>query len=67
VKDQTSSFAAYMVGFLVVMAVLVFAAVVIGVPQQYVAIGVAVLLLGFVAVVVQRSRARSRRLLQQRR
>ena len=66
-KDQTSSFAAYMVGFLVVMAVLVFAAVVVGVPQQYVAIGVAVLLLGFVAVVVKRSKARSRRLSQQRR
>ena len=39
------SFAAYMIGFLVFMAGVVWAAVVIGVPQQYIAIGAAVLML----------------------
>ncbi len=60
-------FSAYMVGFLLVMAVVVFAAVVIGVPQQYLAIGVAVLVAGFISVVVSRTRARRRRVGQLRR
>ncbi|GAC1527370.1 MAG: hypothetical protein NVS2B4_04690 [Ramlibacter sp.] len=38
------TFAASMIGFLVFMAGVVWAAVVVGVPQQYIAIGVAVLL-----------------------
>jgi hypothetical protein len=37
-------FAAYMIGFLVFMAGVVWAAVVIGVPQQYIAIGAALLI-----------------------
>ncbi len=37
-------FAAYMVGFLVFMAGVVWAAVVVGVPQEYIAIGAAVLI-----------------------
>jgi Flp pilus assembly protein TadB len=55
-------FAVYMIGFLFVMAVLVFAAVVLGVPQQYLAIGVGVIVAAFIAVVVARARARERRL-----
>jgi len=54
-------FAVYMIGFLFVMAVLVFAAVVLGVPQQYLAIGVGVIVAAFIAVVVSRARARERR------
>ena len=50
------SFARYMIGFLLVMAMLVWAAVVVGVPQQYLAIGVLVLLVGGIAVAVQRTR-----------
>jgi hypothetical protein len=50
------SFARYMIGFLVVMAVLVWAAVVAGVPQQYLAIGVLVLLVVAVLTAVQRTR-----------
>jgi Flp pilus assembly protein TadB len=55
-------FAVYMIGFLFVMAVLVFAAVVLGVPQQYLAIGVGVIVAAFIAVVVSRARAREQRL-----
>ena len=38
------SFTASMIGFLVFMAGVVWAAVVVGVPQQYIAIGAAVLI-----------------------
>ena len=38
------SFTAVMVGFLVFMAGVVWAAVVVGVPQEYIAIGAAVLI-----------------------
>lgn len=37
-------FAVYMLGFLVFMAGVVWAAVVVGVPQQYIAIGAALLI-----------------------
>ena len=47
------SFAVYMVAFLVFMAGVVWAAVVVGVPQQYIAIGAAVLIgAGVVAAAV---------------
>ncbi|MBA2962572.1 MULTISPECIES: hypothetical protein [Ramlibacter] len=52
-------FAVYMVGFLVVMACVVFAAVVIGVPQQYLAIGLAVLVAVAAVLLVSRIRART--------
>lgn len=42
------TFAASMIGFLVFMAGVVWAAVVVGVPQQYIAIGAAVLLVAAV-------------------
>jgi uncharacterized membrane protein YGL010W len=51
-------FALYMVGFLVVMAAVVFAAVVVGVPQQYLAIALAVLVAAALALLVSRLRAR---------
>ena len=63
----STPFAIYMIGFLLVMGVVVFAAVVAGLPQDYLAIGVAVLVAGFIAVVVSRTRARERRLRQQAR
>ena len=50
------SFAVYMIGFLVFMAVVVWAAVVVGVPQLY--IGMAVLVLFLIAVVTAVSRSR---------
>jgi hypothetical protein len=53
------SFALYMIGFLVFMAVVVWAAVVVGVPQLY--IGMAVLLLLVIGVVTAVSRTRSPR------
>jgi positive regulator of sigma E activity len=47
------SFAVYMVAFLVFMAGVVWAAVVVGVPQQYIAIGAALLIgAGVVAAAV---------------
>jgi hypothetical protein len=52
-------FAVYMVGFLAVMAAVVFAAVVVGVPQQYLAVGVAVLVVLAIALLVSRIRART--------
>ena len=56
------TFAASMVGFLVFMAGVVWAAVVVGVPQQYIAIGVAVLLvIGIVAAVMLARRSPPRR------
>ena len=56
------TFAASMVGFLVFMAGVVWAAVVVGVPQQYIAIGVAVLLVvGIVAAAMLARRSPPRR------
>lgn len=56
------TFAASMVGFLVFMAGVVWAAVVVGIPQQYIAIGVAVLLvLGIVAAAMLARRSPPRR------
>jgi hypothetical protein len=52
-------FAVYMVGFLAVMAAVVFAAVVVGVPQQYLAVGVGVLLVLAIVFVISRIRART--------
>ncbi|WP_458542121.1 hypothetical protein [Ramlibacter sp.] len=43
------SFTASMIGFLVFMAGVVWAAVVVGVPQQYIAIGAALLIVAGVA------------------
>ncbi|HZY20100.1 MAG TPA: hypothetical protein VFE82_16640 [Ramlibacter sp.] len=50
------SFAIYMIGFLVFMAGVVWAAVVVGVPQAYIAIGAVVLLAVAIVFVVTRSR-----------
>jgi uncharacterized membrane protein len=56
------TFAASMIGFLVFMAGVVWAAVVVGVPQQYIAIGVAVLLVaGVVAAAYLARRSPPRR------
>ena len=58
------TFAASMIGFLVFMAGVVWAAVVVGVPQQYIAIGAAVLLVAAVvaaAMLARRSPPRRRR------
>jgi hypothetical protein len=52
-------FAVYMVGLLAVMAAVVFAAVVVGVPQQYLAVGVGVLLVLAIVFVISRIRART--------
>jgi O-antigen ligase len=52
-------FAVYMVGFLAVMAAVVFAAVVVGVPQQYLAIAVGVLLALAIILLVSRMHART--------
>jgi hypothetical protein len=52
-------FAAWMLGFLAVMAALVWVAVVVGLPQPY--IGLAVLVLLLVAGVVALAAARRRR------
>lgn len=53
------SFALYMIGFLVFMAVVVWAAVVVGVPQLYIGTAVlALLLIGAVAA-IRKTRARS--------
>ncbi len=49
-------FAVYMLAFLAVMALLVFAAVVVGVPQGWLAIGLAVLVVLAVVVGAQRVR-----------
>ena len=57
------TFAASMIGFLVFMAGVVWAAVVVGVPQQYIAIGAAVLLVAAVvaaAMLARRSPPRRR-------
>jgi hypothetical protein len=51
-------FSAWMIGFLLVMAVMVFLAVVIGLPQPFVGLAVLVVLVigGITAVVVARRR-----------
>lgn len=51
-------FAFYMIGFLVVMAGIVWAAVVVGVPQLYLGIGLLLLLGVGVITAVSRSRRR---------
>ena len=50
------TFAASMIGFLVFMAGVVWAAVVVGVPQQYIAIGAAVLLVAALVAAVMLAR-----------
>jgi hypothetical protein len=52
------SFALYMIGFLVFMAVVVWAAVVVGVPQLYIGIAMLVLLLIGAVAAVRKTRAR---------
>ncbi len=54
------SFAVYMIGFLVFMAGVVWAAVVVGVPQLYITFGALVLLGIGIIVAVSRSRAKHR-------
>ncbi|WP_332813397.1 hypothetical protein [Ramlibacter sp.] len=55
-------FAVYMIGFLLFMAIVVWAAVVVGVPQLYITIAALVLLVigGLVGLVRSRSRPRRR-------
>lgn len=55
------TFAASMVGFLVFMAGVVWAAVVVGVPQQYIAIGAAVLIVVAIVAAVLAARRSPRR------
>lgn len=52
------SFALYMIGFLVFMAGVVWAAVVVGVPQLYIGIGVLILLGIGIFSAVSRTRAK---------
>lgn len=54
-------FAVYMLGFLLFMAVVVWAAVVVGVPQLYITLAALVLLAIGGLVALARSRARPRR------
>lgn len=54
-------FAVYMIGFLLFMAIVVWAAVVVGVPQLYITIGALVLLVAGGVVGLARSRSRQRR------
>lgn len=53
-------FAVYMIGFLVFMAGVVWAAVVVGVPQIYITLGALVLIAVGVVVAVARSRVHRR-------
>ena len=53
-------FAVYMIGFLLFMAIVVWAAVVVGVPQLYITIGALVLLAIGAVVGLARSRSRQR-------
>jgi len=56
------TFAVSMIGFLVFMAGVVWAAVVVGVPQQYIAVGAAVLIVvGIFAAVMLARRSPARR------
>jgi hypothetical protein len=52
------SFALYMIGFLIFMAGVVWAAVVVGVPQLYIGIGVLILLGIGIFSAVSRTRAK---------
>jgi hypothetical protein len=52
------SFALYMIGFLIFMAGIVWAAVVVGVPQIYIGIGVLILLGIGIFSAVSRTRAK---------
>lgn len=54
-------FAVYMIGFLVFMAGVVWAAVVVGVPQLYITFGALVLIVVGALVGLSRSRTRQRR------
>jgi hypothetical protein len=54
--ENAMSFALYMIGFLVFMAAVVWAAVVVGVPQLYIGIAVLVLLVIGMVTAVSRSR-----------
>ena len=54
-------FAVYMIGFLVFMAGVVWAAVVVGVPQLYITLGALVLIAVAAVVAVGRSRSRHHR------
>ncbi|WP_041675030.1 hypothetical protein [Ramlibacter tataouinensis] len=53
------SFALYMIGFLVFMAGVVWAAVVVGVPQLYIAIGALILLGIGIFTAVSRTRVKN--------
>ena len=53
-------FALYMIGFLVFMAGVVWAAVVVGVPQLYITVGALVLIVVAVVAGLTRSRMRDR-------
>ena len=54
-------FAVYMIGFLLFMAIVVWAAVVVGVPQLYITIAALVLLAIGAIVGLARSRSKARR------
>jgi hypothetical protein len=56
--ENAMSFALYMIGFLIFLAGLVWAAVVAGVPQTYIAIGAVVLLGIGIFTAVSRTRAK---------
>lgn len=60
-------FALYMIGFLVFMAAVVWAAVVVGVPQLYLTFGALALIVIGAIVGVARSRSRRRELHRQHR
>lgn len=53
------SFALYMIGFLVFMAVVVWAAVVVGVPQLYIGMAMLVLLLIGAIAAVRKTRTKA--------
>jgi hypothetical protein len=57
-RSERMPFALYMIGFLVFMAGVVWAAVVVGVPQLYITIGALVLIAAGAAVGFGRSRSR---------
>jgi hypothetical protein len=56
--ENTMSFALYMIGYLVFMAGVVWAAVVVGVPQHYIGLGILVLLGLALSTAVRLSRRR---------
>lgn len=59
-RESVVPFAVYMIGFLVFMAGVVWAAVVVGVPQLYITLGALVLIAIALIVGVSRSRSRHR-------